>query len=60
MAYRIMSNGTNVQSDIVEIIVDTVADIDELPTTFGIGSDLICLEDSSVWMMGNDHTWHQL
>ena len=60
MAYRITSNGSNIQSDVVEVVVDTAADIDDLPTTFGIGSDCIVLEDSSVYMLGNDRTWHEL
>lgn len=60
MAYRITSNGSNIQSDVVEVVVDTIADIDDLPTTFGIGSDCIVLEDSSVYMLGNDKTWHKL
>lgn len=60
MAYRITSNGSNIQSDVCEIIIDTAADLEDLPTTFGIGSDAICLEDSSVYMLGNDKTWHLL
>ena len=60
MAYKVTSNGTNVQSDVVEIVIDTKADLDDVPTTFGIGSDVICLEDSLVFMLGNDRAWHEL
>ena len=60
MAYKIISNGVNIQSDVKEIVVDTLAEMDDLPTNFGVGSDAICLEDSSVWMLGNDNTWHVL
>lgn len=60
MAYKVISNGGNVQSSVVEVIVDTLAEIAELPTDFGVGSDCICLEDSSVWMLGNDKTWHEI
>ena len=61
MAYRVISNGSNIQSSVVEIVADTLQDVADLPTTdYGVGSDCICLEDSSVWMLGNDATWHQL
>ena len=60
MAYRITVNGNNVQSSVVEIIADTVSDIEDLPTDVGVGSDCICIEDSSVFMLGNDKVWHQL
>lgn len=60
MAYRVMSNGANIQSNVVEIVVDTRTDLEDVPTTFGIGSDVICLEDSSVFMLGNDKTWHEI
>lgn len=60
MTYKIISNGTNVQSTVVEVVVDTLADLEEVPTTFGVGSDCIVLENSSVWMLGNDKVWHEL
>lgn len=60
MAYKIISNGTNVQSTVVEVVADTLTDLDEVPTTFGVGSDCIVLENSSVWMLGNDKVWHEL
>ena len=58
--YKILSNGNNIQSDVKEIVVDTLAKMADLPTTFGVGSDAICLENSSVWMLGNDKVWHEL
>lgn len=60
MAYQIISNGSNIASSVVELVVDTLADMDDVPTTFGIGSDAIVLEDSSVYILGNDHVWHEL
>ena len=61
MAYKVLSNGNTIQSDVVELVVDTLTELqDEVPTTFGVGSDCIVLEDSSVWMLGNDKTWHEL
>jgi len=64
MAYRITSNGSNIQSDVVEIVIDTLADMaaDDFPGAddVGIGSDCIVLENSSVFMLGSDGVWHEL
>ena len=60
MAVKVIANGNTVQSSVVEIIADTESDIANLPTDVGVGSDCICLENSSVWMLGNDNTWHEL
>ena len=58
--FTVMKNADTTQSSVVEIVADTLEDINNLPTNYGIGSDCICLEDSSVWMLGNDKQWHQL
>lgn len=60
MAYTIIKNGDNTQSSVVELVVDTRAEIETLPTTYGVGSDAIVIEDSSVWMLGNDMLWHEI
>ena len=60
MGYKVISNGPNIQYDVVEIICDTRADLNEVPTTFGVGSYCIVLENSSVHMLGNDYQWHEL
>ena len=60
MAYKVISNGNNIQPEVVEIVADTLADLADLPTEYGVGSDCIVLENSSVYMLGNDQTWHEL
>ena len=52
--FKIISNS---QSGVVEIVADTLDDIQDLPTIddVGVGSDCIVLEDSSVYMLGNDN-----
>lgn len=50
----------NLQAGVVEIIVDTRNDIEEIPTHYGVGSVCFVIEDSSVWMLGNDAKWHEL
>jgi hypothetical protein len=60
MAFKVTVNGNNIQSSVCEIIADTDADIADLPTDVGVGSDCIVLESSSVYMLGSDHVWHEL
>ena len=60
MAYKVISNGNNVQPSVVEIVADKKEDVDTLPTDVGVGSDCIVLEDSSVYMFGNDEHWHEI
>ena len=60
MAYKVIKNSDTTQPDVVEIVADTLEDLDSMSTNYGVGSDCIVLEDSSVWMLGNDKTWHQL
>lgn len=57
--FKIISNS---QSGVVEIVADTLDDVQDLPTTsdVGVGSDCIVLEDSSVQMLGNDDEQHLL
>ena len=56
----IYKNGDNTQSAVVEIVVDTVAEVEELETKYSPGSACIVLENSSVYMLGTDKTWHEL
>ena len=58
--YGVTANGDNIQSGVTEFVVDKLTDVDTLPTNIGAGSSCIVLENSSVWMLGNDGKWHQL
>ena len=59
--YKIIKNGDTTASAVSEYVADERVDIDSLPTEASkAGSSCICLEDSSVWMLGNDGVWHQL
>lgn len=58
--YKIISNGNFIQPDVVEIVADKLDDVENLPKDVGIGSNCIVLEDSSVWMLGNDKEWHKV
>ena len=58
--YKIIKNGDNTSSGVAEFVADELTDIDTLPVDVSAGSSCICLENSSVWMLGNDGVWHQL
>lgn len=58
--YKVIKNGDNTASNVVEITADLISDVNDLPTNYGVGSSCIVLENSSVWMLGNDKQWHQL
>ena len=60
MAFRIIKNADNTQSSVVEIVADETTDVADLPVDVGVGSDCIVLQDSSVWMFGNDGVWHEI
>ena len=57
----VTQNGNSIQSSVVELVADTLQDLDEAPVDYyGVGSNCIVLEDSSVWVLGNDRFWHQI
>ena len=60
--YNVRKASDNISPYIMEYVVSTRADIDTLPVkpTCAAGSTCICLEDSSVWMFGDDSIWHEL
>ena len=58
--YSIKQQGDTVQSYVIEAVADTRADIASLPTTWAVGSACLVIEDSSVWILGNDLIWHEL
>lgn len=64
MGYRITTQGNTVQYGVYEIVCDTLADRQELPSgencDWSPGSSCIVLENSSVWVLGTDKIWHQL
>ena len=58
--YSIKQQGDTVQSYVIEAVADTRADNARLPTTWAVGSTCLVIEDSSVWILGNDLIWHEL
>lgn len=60
MASMIYKNGDTTQSALVELVADTVADIDSLDTSYFPGSTCLVTENSSVYILGPDKVWHEL
>lgn len=58
--YSIKQQGDTVQTYVIEAVADTRADIASLPTTWAVGSTCLVIEDSSVWILGNDLIWYEL
>ena len=44
----------------VEAVADKTDDMASAPTHYGAGSNCLVIEDSSVWVLGNDNKWHQI
>lgn len=58
--YAIIQQGNAVDTYVLSLVVDSKSDVADLPTDIKTGSTCICLEDSSVWMLGNDKVWHEI
>lgn len=60
--YSITAQSGNVSSYIMEFQVDKLEDIATLPKspTCASGSSCLCLENSSVWKLGDDNEWHEI
>lgn len=58
--YKITRQGNTEQTYVIEAVCDNLTDITTLPTNWEVGSTCIVIEDSSVWMLGNDKNWHKL
>lgn len=44
----------NLQAGAVEITADTDADVEELPTKYGVGSTCFVIDSSTVYMLNNE------
>lgn len=60
MAYSSYQNSDNIVPYYVALVADTNTDVAELSTDFAPGSTCLVIEDSSLWILGNDKTWHQI
>lgn len=59
-SYSSYQNSDNIAPYYAALIADTTDDVDGLPVEFAPGSTCIVIEDSSLWILGNDKIWHQI
>ena len=58
--FKVYRNSDVTTAYVVEVVADYISDIETLPTNWAPGSSCIVTEDGSVWMLGNDETWHEI
>lgn len=52
-----MSEEGKIKYKVYEFIIDTAADLADVPTDVGIGSKIYCIEDSTVYMLNNSREY---
>lgn len=60
MAYSSYQNSDNIVPYYAALVADYLADIEKIPIDFAIGSTCLVIEDSSLWILGNDRKWHKI
>lgn len=60
MAYSQVRSSDKSDKGVVELIADTEADINILPTYYTPGSTCIVVESSNVYMLNNQKVWKML
>ena len=54
----IYQNGNNIQAGVVNLVVDDVADVASLDTSYYPGSTCLVTKTFDVYILGIDHVWH--
>ncbi len=58
--YSIIKENNEEKYGVIQYVVDTEADISELPTTALPGSTCIVIETSNVYMLNNKKQWKKI
>lgn len=58
--FNIIKQGEHSTPYVVEYVVDTLADVANLPTNNAPGSTCIVIETSDVYMLNNKEEWKKL
>ena len=56
----IKQTNANRDFDVQEYVIDTEADVEDLPTNIGWGSSALCIENSKVYMLNSSQEWIEL
>ena len=60
MSYTLYANDDNVAYGVKKFIVDTTADLAELPTNVTPGSSVLVTKTSKLFVLNNEHKWDEL
>ena len=60
MNYNYIGQSGNVQYNVVELIIDTAAEIIDLPTNVAPGSTCFVIENSTAYMLNGNGEWKEL
>lgn len=55
---NIMSQSGKTTAYLKEFVIDTVADVINLPLDVPAGSSAFCIENGEVYILGGDDVWH--
>lgn len=58
--FSYINQSGQVQYNVVELVIDTAADILTLPTNVAPGSTCFVIENSAAYMLNNQHEWKEL
>lgn len=58
--FSIIRQGDSDQYGIVSYCCDSVTDVADLPKEDNVGSTCFVIENSTVYMLGNDKEWHEI
>lgn len=60
MAYSSYQNSDNIVPYYQAFVADKIVDIETMPTEIAPGSTCLVIENSSLWILGNDYKWHEI
>jgi hypothetical protein len=60
MGFRLYKNDNDYPGYHAEYIVDTIDDMQNVPTKCEVGSSCLVLEDSSVWVLNTEKEWVEI
>lgn len=55
---NIMSQSGKTTAYLKEFVIDTVADVIDLPTDVPMGSSALCIQNGDVYIFGGDDKWY--
>ena len=60
MSYTLYANDDNIAYGVKKFIVDTTADLAQLPKNITPGSSALVIKTSTIYMLSNEHNWEKI